>query len=102
PFTFFGDPVPIYTGVLETRIENGIAVLCGAGVGGGSLVYNCYTYQPPRELFHRVFPPELDYDQMDQVYYPRVRSILKPALIPQDILSTSYYLSTRVFLQEGA
>lgn len=102
PVTFFGDRVPVYTGVLETKIENGIAVLCGAGVGGGSLVYNCYTYQPPRELFYRVFPQQINYDEMDQVYYPRARSILKPAIIPQDILSSSYYLSTRLFLQQGA
>ncbi|MBW4687495.1 MAG: FAD-binding protein [Komarekiella atlantica HA4396-MV6] len=102
PVTFFGDRVPIYTGVLETKIENGVAVLCGAGVGGGSLVYNGYTYQPSRELFYRVFPKDIDYDQMDTVYYPRVRSVLKPAIIPQDILASSYYLSTRLFLKQGA
>jgi cholesterol oxidase len=102
PTTFEGIPVgDIYTGVLELKQEKGIGVLCGAGVGGGSLVYNAVTYQPPRELFDRVFSKAIDYDEMDRVYYPRVRSIIKPAPIPQDILSTDYYLAYRAFLKEA-
>jgi cholesterol oxidase len=101
PITFFGNPVDIYTGVLETKIENGVAVLCGAGVGGGSLVYNCVTYQPPRDLFYRVFPQAINYEEMDRVYYPRVRSIIKPKILPADILASSYYSATRLFLKQG-
>lgn len=98
------DPVPIdiYTGILERLDENGISVLCGAGVGGGSLVYNAITYQPSREIFYRVFPSSIDYDELDQIYFPRVRSILKLALIPQDILATDYFLSTRIFLKQAS
>ncbi|MBW4605848.1 MAG: FAD-binding protein [Hassallia sp. WJT32-NPBG1] len=95
-------PVDVYTGVLERKDENGISVWSGAGVGGGSLVYNGVTYQPPRELFYQVFPRAIDYGEMDRVYYPRVHSIIKPAPIPQDILATDYYLSTRLFLQQAA
>jgi cholesterol oxidase len=79
-------PIDIYTGVLQRKDENGISVLCGAGVGGGSLVYNGITYQPPRQTFQRVFPSSINYDEMDKIYYPRVRSILKPSPLPQDIL----------------
>ncbi|NMG09680.1 GMC oxidoreductase [Brasilonema sp. UFV-L1] len=85
PTTFDGVPIDVYTGVLESKDENGITVLSGAGVGGGSLVYNGTTYQPPRQLF----------------YYPRVRSMLKASPIPQDILNTSYYDSTRFFLKQA-
>lgn len=95
-------PIDVYTGVLERLDENGISVYSGAGVGGGSLVYNGVTYQPPRELFYQVFPREIDYDELDSVYYPRVHSIIKPEQIPQDILATNYYLSTRLFLQQAA
>ncbi|WP_460206973.1 GMC oxidoreductase [Scytonema sp. NUACC21] len=104
PKTVLFDEVPIdvYTGVLERKNENGVSVYCGAGVGGGSLVYNGVIYQPPRELFYQVFPREIDYDEMDRVYYPRVHSIIQPAPIPQDILATDYYLSTRLFLQQAA
>ncbi len=104
PKTVIFDEVPIdvYTGILERKDENGISVYCGAGVGGGSLVYNGVTYQPPRELFYKVFPKAIDYDELDRVYYPRVHSIINPAPIPQDILATNYYLSTRIFLQQAA
>ena len=103
PKTVIFDEVPIdvYTGVLERKDENGISVLCGAGVGGGSLVYNGVTYQPSRELFYRSFPTWIDYDELDRVYYPRVRSMLKASPLPQDILATTYYRSTRVFLEQA-
>ena len=97
-----GVPIDVYTGVLERKDENGVSVFCGAGVGGGSLVYNGVIYQPNRELFYKVFPQAIDYDEMDRVYYPRVHSIIKPAPIPEDILATDYYLSTRLFLQQAA
>lgn len=101
PTTFDGVPVDVYTGILERKDEQGISVLCGAGVGGGSLVYNGVTYQPPRDLFYQVFPPQINYDELDKTYYPRVRSMQKTAILPPDLLASSYYLNTRVFLQQA-
>ena len=101
PTTYDGVPVNVYTGVLERKDEDGISVLNGAGVGGGSLIYNGVTYQPPRELFYQIFPSSVNYDELDQTYYPRVRQMLGASPIPQDILATDYYLSTRVFLQQA-
>jgi cholesterol oxidase len=99
------EPVEVYTGVLELINGNGIQVRNGAGVGGGTLVYNAIMLQPRRELFQKVFPSTIDYDQMDQIYYPRVRTIVNgsptPNYIPQDILESPYYLSTRVNLQQA-
>jgi cholesterol oxidase len=107
PVTFNGIPLPTtgdfrapYTGVLEARIESGLPILAGAGVGGGSLVYNAVLYQPPRELFYRIFPASIDYDELDRIYYPRVRAMLQAKPLPQDILATEYYESTRIFLQK--
>jgi cholesterol oxidase len=106
PVTVLGEMPPkqidIYTGVLDASIENGIIVSRGAGVGGGSLVYAAIMYQPTRALFDRVFGGAIDYDQMAQVYYPRVRTALSnPSPIPADILATKYYDATRYFLAEG-
>ena len=95
-------PIDIYTGVLDVKVGDGIKAYRGAGVGGGSLVYNAVTYQPTKELFYQVFPRTIDYEELDRVYYPRVRSILKPSPIPDDILQTDYYLSSRVFLEQAA
>lgn len=97
--TFYGAPIDVYTGVLESLAEDGINVVCGAGVGGGSLVNNGITYQPTRELFYKVFPRSIDYEELDKVYYPRVRSILKPSPIPSDILASPYYDRTRLLLE---
>jgi cholesterol oxidase len=95
-------PIPKFAGIVERRIEDGITVLAGAGVGGGSLVYNGCHYQPSREVFERVFPPQISYDELDQVYYPRVRSVIKPEKIPGDVLASDYYLSSRVFAEQAA
>ncbi len=94
--------IDIYTGVLELLVEDGVNVYAGAGVGGGSLVYNGSTYQPTRANFERVFSTAISYDEMEEVYYPRVRSILKPSPIPPDILATDYYRLTRVSLEQAA
>ncbi|GAB1543595.1 GMC oxidoreductase [Scytonema sp. NUACC21] len=103
PTTYDGVPVDIFTGVLERKDENGISVLCGAGVGGSSLVYNAITYQPVREVFYRAWPNSpINYDELDQVYYPRVRSMLKASPLPEDILATDYYASARLVLQQAA
>ncbi|HTV54267.1 MAG TPA: GMC oxidoreductase [Terriglobia bacterium] len=99
------EPIEVYTGVLELINGNGIQVRNGAGVGGGTLAYNAIMLQPRRELFQKVFPTTIDYDQLDQIYYPRVRTMVngspKPNYIPQDILESPYYLSTRVNLQQA-
>lgn len=95
-------PIPRFTGLLERLVEDGITVWCAAGVGGGSLVYNGCHYQPRREVFERVFPKEIPYDEMDSVYYPRVRSVVEPSPIPGDILASDFYLASRVFAEQAA
>jgi cholesterol oxidase len=95
-------PIDIYTGALDAKVGDGIIAYRGAGVGGGSLVYNAISYQPTKELFYQVFPRKIKYEELDEVYYPRVRSILKPSPIPDEILQTDYYLATRIFLEQAA
>ncbi len=94
-------PVDLYTGIMERIDADGIQVYCAAGVGGGSLVYNCVLYQPARENFYKVFPASIDYDAMDTVYYPRAASLLKPSPMPRDILDSDYYKSTRMFMEQA-
>jgi cholesterol oxidase len=95
-------PIEVFTGVLDRKIGNGIIVYRGAGVGGGSLMYGGITYQPSRELFYRVFPSTLNYDELDRVYYPRVRAVLKAAPIPEDIFQVDAYLSSRILAEQAA
>ena len=95
-------PVPVekFVGNFETLKGEGISVFNGAGVGGGSLINNAILLQPRRELFQRVFPKAIDFDEMDQVYYPRVREVIKPAPIPDDVLNSPFYESTRVNFEQ--
>lgn len=88
------------TGVHKVA-ATGIVSLGGVGVGGGSLIYNTISYKPSKELFELVFPKIISYNEMDTIYYPRVRAILKPAPTPFDILNTPYYAATRAALELG-
>jgi len=97
------DPVPVdvFTGVMEVITGNGMLLRNGAGVGGGSLVYNAIMLEPTRELFQRVFPRAIDYDELVQIYFPRVRRILNCSVMPDDVLNSSFYLSSRVNLKQA-
>jgi len=97
-------PIDVRTGILElsaTKAVNGIDVRTWAGKGGGSLGNNGLLPQPRREFFERVFPEQINFDEMDQIYYPRVREIIQPELMPDDILATEFYESTRVNFEQA-
>src|SRR6185436_1071607 len=94
-------PIDRYAGVLQVVEGNGMFVGAGAGVGGGSLVFNAIIVQPRRELFERVLPRQVDFHEMDEVYYPRVRRIIGSAPLPGDILATEYYRSSRVSFDQA-
>ena len=91
-----------YTGLVERIRGLGMSVLCGAGVGGGSLHYEGISLQPSEELFTRVMPSSVDYDEMAAVYYPRAASMLNFSPIPDDILNHVRYTSSRRFLADSA
>ena len=90
-----------FTGLVEAIQGNGITVSAGAGVGGGSLHYNAILVQPHRRVFQQIFPSEIDFDEMDEVYYPRVKSVIGLSEMPEDILDTDFYRSTRVNLEQA-
>ena len=96
-----GTPIDVYTGVLEILTKGKSTFMVGAGVGGGSHVYGGILIQPPGELFRQAFPAAVDYDEMDQIYYPRVRSLIKMELIPDDILATEYFAGLRSFVEHA-
>ncbi|MEW6475754.1 MAG: GMC oxidoreductase [Actinomycetota bacterium] len=95
-------PVPApncepYTGLLERVRGNGLDILCGAGVGGGSLVYQGMSLQPSEEVFNTHFPEQLDYRLMDRVYYPRVARMLRLATAPDELIESRPYRPARLF-----
>jgi cholesterol oxidase len=89
------------TGVLEIIEKGDYKFLVGCGVGGGSLAYGGILIQPPKELFERVFPESIDYEEMNSVYFPRVQEIIGSSPIPDDILESEYYLGLKVLEQHA-
>jgi cholesterol oxidase len=96
-----GRPIDVHPGVLEVLPNRDCTFLAGAGVGGGSLVYGGILIQPPAELFTQVFPSAINYDDMDTIYYPRVRSMMQTAPIPDDVLHSDYFAGTRVLWEQA-
>ena len=91
-----------YTGMLERIKGHGIDIVCAAGVGGGSVPYHGMSVQPRGDLFARVMPGELDYEEMDARWYPLARTMLKATPIPDDVLAAPQYHSSRVFAEAVA
>ncbi|MFJ7769707.1 GMC oxidoreductase [Streptomyces sp. NPDC097107] len=85
--------LPRSTGLLEVDVQDGVVLINGAGVGGGTLVYGGVLAQPRREPFQQLFPPELDYDELDRIYYPRARERLVAAPFPSNLLLRHPYRS---------
>jgi cholesterol oxidase len=77
---------------------NGVDILCGAGVGGGSLVYHGMTLEPSEAVFAEVLP-QLNYGELHRTYYPRVARMLSVATIPDDVLNSPRYLSNQIFIK---
>jgi cholesterol oxidase len=96
-----GGPIERYAGILERFETDPIDVIRAAGVGGGSLVFGGIMIQPPADLFRSVFPEDVLWEEMDGIYYPRVRRMMHVARVPDDILAHERYLSTRVFLDQA-
>lgn len=88
-----------YTGLLERIHGDGIDVVCAAAVGGGSLPYHGMTVQPRGDLFDRVMPGELDYEEFDERWYPLLRRNIGASPIPDDVLASAPYASSRQFVE---
>lgn len=106
--TWFGDTdaltggteVERWAGLIERVSGDTLDAVCGACVGGGSLVYGGVLIQPRREVFESVFP-DISYDDMDNIYYPRVLTQIGARTIPDDILASDTYFAHRTFLADA-
>lgn len=95
-----GSEPPRNTGLLESISGETVSVQCGSCIGGGSLVYGGVLIQPRRETFSRLLP-QISYDDMDNIYYPRVLGQIGAAPIPDDVLDSPTYESHRVFIADS-
>jgi cholesterol oxidase len=92
---------PLYAGLLDAVVNPNLTVVTAAGVGGGSLVYQGMTLQPTEALFNRVMPSGIDYQEMDDIYYPRVAQMLQIATAPDELIYSTNYRAARTFKQNA-
>jgi cholesterol oxidase len=92
-------PLPIdpFGGVLDVSSYPGIDVWRAACVGGGSVVFTGVMIEPERRFFDQVFGGVVDYREMHEVYYPKVRRILRPSLMPGDIYNSRAFVHSRAW-----
>ncbi|WP_308259266.1 GMC oxidoreductase [Pseudonocardia sp. H11422] len=90
-----------YTGLFEKVAGDGMSVLCGAGVGGSTLVYAGAWIRPSEAVFTASMPAGIDYTELDRVHYPRAAARVGIAPIPDDVLAHPNYAGTRLFLDQA-
>ncbi len=92
-------PVTPWAGMIERVTGDTIDAVCPAVVGGGSLVYGGVLIQPQRDVFNTLFS-QINYDDMDSIYYPRVIAQIQAGRVPDDILATQNYTAHRTFIAD--
>ncbi|MCM6772671.1 GMC oxidoreductase [Nocardia sp. CDC159] len=86
-----------FGGVLAVSEFPGIDVWHAAAVGGGSVVFTGVMVAPQRRFFDQIFRGTVDYDEMDRVYFPRVRQMLRLSTMPADIYASAPFTHSRMW-----
>ena len=90
-----------HNGWIDLRIFRDLAVVQGAGVGGGSLIYaNVFVPAKP-QAFEDGWPPEVTYQEMLH-HYAAAASMLEPAELPDGQLTGRYRLMRDAAAATGA
>ncbi len=87
------------TGILEFFDGQGMDVIAPACVGGGSVPYHGMSLRPRGDHFASVMPGELDYETFEQTWYPRAETTLRVGRMPDDVLASERYRSSRQFAE---
>lgn len=90
-------PVTPSPGVIEISEERNLDIACGAAVGGGSVVYTGVTVAPRQQYFDALYPSGLSYREFSHVWYPKVRRVLAPSPMPQDIYRSVRFTHSRIW-----
>ncbi|MCB9034490.1 MAG: GMC family oxidoreductase [Chitinophagales bacterium] len=101
PFVNIKVPISKYAGIVEYHDFQNMNIYNATGVGGGSLVFGATYVQPHEEVFNLVFPTEVSFEEMSQIYYPRVDSMINISQVPEHIYQSEYYTHARAFNQQA-
>ena len=92
-----GTPVDSFGGVVDVTEYEHIDVWRGACVGGGSMVFSGAMLQPQRSYFDALFGGRVSNDEMNSLYYPRVRQMLRLSPMPDDVYNASPFGHSRTW-----
>lgn len=70
-----------YHGWADLRRFKGMAVIAGAGVGGGSLIYANVSAIPPQSVFESGWPAEITFEDL-KAHYATVGSVMDVQQVP--------------------
>ena len=84
-FGLTGLPIDRFGGVMDVTEFDNIDVWRGACVGGGSMVFTGVMIQPRQTYFDALFGGTVDFGEMNAIYYPRVRQMLRLSSMPSDV-----------------
>lgn len=90
-----GTPIDRFAGVMDVTEYPHIDVWRGACVGGGSVVFTGAMPQPTRQNFDAIFQLGVNYEEMNAVFYPRVRQMLGLSPMPTDIYNSAPFGHSR-------
>ncbi len=91
PWLYWHDQPQKHHGWLDLRLFRGMAVVQGAGVGGGSLCYSSVLMEADAERFTDGWPPEITLAEL-RPYYAKVRAMLAVQPIPAGQRTRRYAL----------
>ncbi|MEM7022506.1 MAG: GMC oxidoreductase [Pseudomonadota bacterium] len=89
-----------FDGVLDITEYPNIQVWRGACVGGGSVVFTGVMIQPPQEFFRMIFGDTVSFEEMNRIYYTRVRTKLDLSIMPDEIYNSGPFGHSRVWDQQ--
>jgi cholesterol oxidase len=87
-------------GWLDFRLQRGVSVAQGAGVGGGSLIYANVLIDARPDLFDDGWPPEITWSGL-RPHFERVERMLKPRTVPDGQLTSRHKLVQRAAAAAG-
>ena len=70
------------------RLDSDMTVVCGAGVGGGSLIYANVCVDAPPNVFESGWPSAITGRRL-RPYYRKVSTMLKPRTVPKTLNRTT-------------
>ncbi|WP_269780291.1 GMC oxidoreductase [Methylobacterium sp. Leaf118] len=84
-----------FGGVVDATVYDTMTAWRAACVGGGSVVFTGCMIQPERAYFDALFGGLVAYDELDRIYYPRVRRMLNLTPMPADVYGSQAFGHSR-------